>query len=136
MLLDRARDLMKDAKIGYLATVEGDQPRVRAMSVRLTDDGRILTATGKESQKIGQAMENPKAEFCFVNAKWDQVRADGRLKIIEDQADKNWFWSAEPAVKDYFANSSDPNYVLLEFIPSEVELFEAKSGEFHRRQKV
>jgi general stress protein 26 len=135
-MLDRARALIREVKIGYLATADGDQPRVRAMSVQVTEDGRILTATGKETQKYRQLNANPKAEICFVNEAWDQLRADGRLKVIEDQSEKNRFWGLEPALKDYFKNSTDPDYVLLEFVPNEIELYEAKTGEYHRHQKA
>ncbi len=135
-MLDRARELIREVRIGCLATADGDQPRVRAMSIHVAEDGRILFATGKETNKYRQVMANPKAELCFVSAGWDQLRADGRLEVIEDQAERNRFWGMEPALKDYFMNSSDANYVLFEFVPSEIEIYEAKTGEFHRRQKV
>ncbi|MFH0810656.1 MAG: pyridoxamine 5'-phosphate oxidase family protein [Pseudomonadota bacterium] len=133
-MLDRARALIKDVQIGYLATAEGDQPRVRAMSVRVTDEGRILTATSKESRKYGQIMANPRVEFCFVSKDWDQLRAEGHLKVVEDQGDKNLFWGLEPALKDYFKNSTDPNYVLFDFVPTEIDLYEARTGEYHQRK--
>jgi general stress protein 26 len=135
MLLERARELIKEVKIGYLATVEGDQPRVRAMSAHLTDEGRILMATGKETDKMRQVAANPKAEFCFVSERWDQLRAEGRLRVIEEQAEKDRFWGMEPALKDYFRSSADPNYALLEFVPVEIEIYEAKTGEFHHRHE-
>lgn len=135
MLPERARELIREVRIGYLATAQGDQPRVRAMRVYVNDDGRILMATSKGSNKYRQVAANPKAELCFVSQGWAQLRVAGRLKIIEDQGEKDRHWAAAPGLKSYFASASDPNYVLLEFVPGKTDIYEPSMAEFQRRQK-
>jgi general stress protein 26 len=128
MLSERARELIREVKIGYLATVEGDQPRVRAMSVYVNDEGRLIMATGKGTDKYRQAVANPKAELCFVSERWDQLRIEGWLKIIEDQAEKDRHWAAAPGLENYFESPSDPDYVLFELVPSRINMYEPEQG--------
>ncbi|MGE5280196.1 MAG: pyridoxamine 5'-phosphate oxidase family protein, partial [Deltaproteobacteria bacterium] len=69
MSKDIVRQMVLDAGMGYLATCEGDQPRVRAMMPLLRDDGTLLAATFPHTHKIGQIKKNPKFELCFVDRK-------------------------------------------------------------------
>ena len=72
---------LKDAGTYYLATVEGDQPRVRPFGTAHIFEGRLYIQTGKAKPVSGQLMANPKAEICaFHNGTW--VRIAGEL--VED----------------------------------------------------
>ena len=72
---------LKDAGTYYLATVEGDQPRVRPFGTAHIFEGRLYIQTGKSKPVSKQLMANPKAEICaFHNGTW--VRIAGEL--VED----------------------------------------------------
>ena len=80
-IMERVCKFLKDAGTYYLATVEGDQPRVRPFGTAHIFEGRLYIQTGKAKPVSGQLMANPKAEICaFHNGTW--VRVAGEL--VED----------------------------------------------------
>ena len=65
----------------YLATAEGDQPRVRPFGTIMVFEGKLYIQTGKVKPVSHQLAANPKAEICaFKDGKW--IRVSGEL--IED----------------------------------------------------
>ena len=95
-------DLIKDAGFGYLATTEGDQPRVRPMMPFLTDDGQLLLALLGRSRSIEQIRKNPRVEFCFVDRKMWYCRITGHAKISDNIDKKTILWDNIPMLKQYF----------------------------------
>ena len=79
--MERVCKYLKDAGTYYLATVEGDQPRVRPFGTAHIFEGRLYIQTGKIKPVSRQLLANPKAEICaFHNGTW--VRIAGEL--VED----------------------------------------------------
>lgn len=76
--------LMRENPAFYLATVEGDQPRVRGMLLYRADDDGIIFHTSNIKDVYKQIMKNSKCEMCFFG-KGTQVRATGTLELIEDE---------------------------------------------------
>ena len=62
--VERVYEFLEEAKTYYLATVEGDQPRVRPFGAVLLYDGRLYLQTGKVKAVSKQLAANPKAEIC------------------------------------------------------------------------
>ena len=61
--LERVVDFLKQANTYYLATVEGDQPRVRPFGTAHVYDGRLYIRTGKVKEVSRQMLANPKVEI-------------------------------------------------------------------------
>ena len=79
--MERVCKFLKDAGVYYLATVEGDQPRVRPFGTAHIFEGKLYIQTGKVKPTSKQLLANPKAEICaFHGGAW--VRVAGEL--IED----------------------------------------------------
>ena len=79
--MDKVLKFLKDAETYYLATVEGDQPRVRPFGTAHVFEGKLYIQTGKVKDVSKQLHQNPKAEICtFKNGDW--LRVSG--KLIED----------------------------------------------------
>lgn len=81
-------DFLKAAGTYYLATVEGDQPRVRPFGTIDIFDGALYIQTGKVKDVSKQLKANPKAEICaFMDGAWLRVActltADNRLEAQE-----------------------------------------------------
>ena len=69
---------LEEAQVYYLATAEGDQPRVRPFGTALVYEGKLYIQTGKVKPVSKQLAANPKAEICaFSKGQW--VRVAGRL---------------------------------------------------------
>lgn len=79
--MDKVLKFLKDAETYYLATVEGDQPKVRPFGTAHIFEGMLYIQTGKVKDVSKQLHQNPKAEICaFKNGEW--LRVSG--KLIED----------------------------------------------------
>ncbi len=121
MTKEEVLDLIKDAGFGYLATIEGDQPRVRPMMPHLTDDGKLLIALLSRSRTIQQVKDNPQVEVCFVDRKMWYCRVTGKGTITENLENKTILWNNIPMLKQYFAGPEDENFMLLEIEIQELE---------------
>ena len=79
--MNRVLDFLKDAETYYLATVEGDQPRVRPFGTINLFEGRLYIQTGKVKDVSKQLHLNPKAEICaYKDGKWLRIACE----LIED----------------------------------------------------
>lgn len=80
-MMKRVLDFLKSAEVYYLATVEGDQPRVRPFGTVNAFEGRLYIQTGKIKPVSRQLAANPKAELCaFKGGTWLRVACE----LIED----------------------------------------------------
>ena len=79
--IERACKFLKDAGTYYLATVEGDQPRVRPFGTANIFEGKLYIQTGKIKPTSHQLHANPKAEIsAFMNGEWIRIACE----LIED----------------------------------------------------
>lgn len=79
--MKRVYDFLKKAEVYYLATVEGDQPRVRPFGTVNEFEGKLYIQTGKIKPTSRQLAANPKAEICaFVDGAWIRVACE----LVED----------------------------------------------------
>ena len=89
-----AQQFLKKCGTYYLATVEGDQPRVRPFGTAEIFEGRLYIQTGKVKEVYKQLLANPKAEISgFVDGEWIRIQCelvpDDRLEAKQDMLDKN-----------------------------------------------
>ena len=77
--------LMNENPVMHLATMDGDQPRVRGMLLFRADEDGIIFHTASTKDVFAQIQKNPKAEMCF-QGRDVQLRVTGTLELVEDEA--------------------------------------------------
>lgn len=111
--IEKVCQFLEDAGTYYLATVEGDQPRVRPFGTVLLYGGKLYIETGKVKNVSKQLSINPKAEICaFKDGKW--LRLAGELVNDEDRAVKVAMLEKMPTLKGMY-NPDDGNMQMLYF---------------------
>ena len=112
-MLERICNFLKEAEVYYLATVEGDQPRVRPFGTAHIYEGKLYIQTGKVKPVSKQLVENPKAEICaFKNGAW--LRVAGEL-VNDDRVEaKKSMLDAYPNLRGMY-NENDDNTQVLYF---------------------
>lgn len=81
MKMERVGKFLKDAGTYYLATMDGDQPRVRPFGTIHNYEGRLYIQTGKSKDVSKQIHANPKVEICACTGpEWLRVSAT----LVED----------------------------------------------------
>ena len=104
-------ELLGKAGAFYLATVEGDQPRVRPFGTALLYDGRLYIQTGKVKSVSKQIAADPKVELCAFNGKkW--LRLSGELVNDDDRAVKAAMLDKMPELKGMYSADDDNTQVL------------------------
>ena len=79
--MEKVYEFLKDAGTYYLATIEGDQPRVRPFGTINLFEGKLYIQTGKSKPVSKQLCANPKAELCaFKDGVWLRIACE----LIED----------------------------------------------------
>ena len=79
--MEKVCEFLKSAGVYYLATVEGDQPRVRPFGTAHIFEGKLYIQTGKSKPVSKQLATNPKCEICaFKDGVWLRVAAE----LVED----------------------------------------------------
>jgi uncharacterized pyridoxamine 5'-phosphate oxidase family protein len=90
--MQRVVDFLKKAETYYLATVDGDQPRVRPFGTVNVFEGKLYIQTGKSKDVSKQIHANPKVEICaFKDGEWLRVagtlveddRREARVAMLE-----------------------------------------------------
>ena len=110
-----------------VATVDGDQPRVRM--VHPTWDGEVLWfATGPQTPKARQLRDNPHVDIQYQVAPPDfiHVMVRGTAELIADPDTKRHAWDAIDYDLTEFGSTGpeDPNFLPIRITPTRVELSE------------
>lgn len=90
--------------VTYIATVDGDQPRVRAFAMWFADETGFYYHTGTPKRVYQQLRENPNVELCFY-APGEQgagrmMRVSGKAEFLEEKALEERLYRDRPWVKD------------------------------------
>ena len=109
--IERVCKFLDNTGTYYLATVEGDQPRVRPFGTALVFEGKLYIQTGKVKNISKQLAVNPKAEICaFDGGKW--LRVAGELINDDRIAPKAAMLEKHPELKGMYKAEDDNTQVL------------------------
>ena len=108
---ERVCQFLEEAQTYYLATVDGDQPRVRPFGTALVFEGKLYIQTGKVKAVSKQLAKNPKAEICaFHGGKW--LRVAGELVNDDRREPKAAMLEKMPSLKAMYSADDDNTQVL------------------------
>ena len=106
-------DFLKDAETYYLATMDGDQPRVRPFGTVDIFDGKLYIQTGKVKDVAKQIAANPKVEICaFKDGRW--LRLSGELVEDDRREAKKHMLDSYPVLRRMYSED-DGNTLVLYF---------------------
>ena len=118
--MQRVADFLKEAGTYYLATVDGDQPRVRPFGTANVFEGRLYIQTGKAKEVSKQIHKNPKVEICaFKDGKW--LRVAGVLKEDDRREARKSMLDAYPKLRGMY--SEDDGNTEVFYIKDAVATF-------------
>ncbi|MBC8462911.1 pyridoxamine 5'-phosphate oxidase family protein [Candidatus Bathyarchaeota archaeon] len=119
-LTDRIYGHFKEQQVVSFATVEGQQPRVRPMTLIHSEDGfYMITGArgGKNAQKLRQVRENPRFEY-YLALKGERmdgfIRGMGEALEVNDQDTRGRIYNMIGWASGFFPTVDHPGYVLME----------------------
>ncbi len=109
--MERVEKFLKEAGTYYLATVEGDQPRVRPFGTANIFEGKLYIQTGKSKNVSKQIHANPKVEICACKGpEWLRVactlveddRVEARQAMLDAYPSLQGMYSADDGNTEVF----------------------------------
>ena len=111
--IEKVTQFLKEAETYYLATVEGDQPRVRPFGTAHLYEGKLYIQTGKVKDVSKQLLANPKAEICAFKD-GESIRVAGEL-VEDDRVEaRQSMLDAYPSLQKLYA-ADDGNTQVFYF---------------------
>ena len=112
--MKRILDFLKAAETYYLATVEGDQPRVRPFGTIHLFEGKLYIQTGKGKSVAKQIEANPKVELCAMKGdEW--IRVEGTLVRDDRMEAQESMLNDYPSLRAMYTTGPDGNTIVYYF---------------------
>src|ERR1700722_19861601 len=100
--------VIREDRFPYLASIDGDQPRVRPVSPVRTDGFTVYVANLRSYHKTAEIAANPKVELCYVDPHHNQVRISGTAEVLTDRPALEAIWQANPLLRQYLGSLDNP----------------------------
>lgn len=129
--MNNALQFLKESGTFYLATNEGDQPRVRPFGAVFEFDGKLYITTNNTKECFKQMIENPKVEISTMNKKGQWIRLAGEVANDDRREIKEYALEAVPTLKRMY-NIDDGIFTVFYFTKGTVTIssFTDKSETF------
>lgn len=115
----------------HLATIDGDQPRLRPVSPVRTDGFTIYVANLRSYHKTLEIDANPRVELCYLDDHHDQVRITGRAEVLTDAKILQEIWDANPLLRQYLGRIDNPELIVYRIVPHRVRFMKEWALEYY-----
>jgi general stress protein 26 len=119
-LVDLAQAVIQADRFPYLATIDGDQPRLRPVSPVKTDGFTVYVANLRGYHKTAEIEANPNVELCYLDDRHDQVRITGVAEVVDERKVLQEIWDANPLLRQYLGEVTNPQLILYRIRPTRV----------------
>ena len=113
-----------------LATIDGDQPRLRPVSPVKTVGFTVYVANLRMYHKTQEIAANPKVELCYMDDGHNQVRLTGVAEIVADRPLLEEIWNANPLLRQYLGSIDNPALIVYRIQPARVRYMQEWSLEY------
>lgn len=103
IIMKRALEFLRECGTFYLATTEGDQPRVRPFGAVFEYEGKLYIVTNNTKKCFKQMLENPKVEISGMNKKGQWIRVAGEVANDDRREVKELALEVNPALKSMYS---------------------------------
>ena len=119
-LSSAARAVIKNSRFPMLATIDGDQPRVRPVSPVRVEGFTVFVANLRSYGKTREIATCPKVELCYLDEDHDQVRITGTAEVLTDSALLDEIWKSNPLLRRYLGTPDNPELIIYRIRPERV----------------
>ena len=109
--MKEVQEFLKECGVYYLATVDGDEPRVRPFGTAEIFEEHLYIQTGKKKDVFKQIEKNNNVEICaFKDGKW--IRVTGKLLLDDRKEAKKDMLDKNPTLRSMYDENDDNTAVL------------------------
>ena len=126
-----ALDVVEADRFPQLATIDGDQPRVRPVSPVQTDGFTVYVANLRTYHKTAEIEANPNVELCYLDDHHNQVRITGTAEVVTDRDLLLEIWNANPLLRHYLGTPDNPDLIVYRIVPRRVRYMQEWALAYH-----
>ena len=126
-----AASVVKADRFPFLATMDGDQPRLRPVSPVRTDGFTVYVANLRGYHKTGEIAANAKIELGYLDDRHDQVRITGTAEVVTDRPLLQEIWDANPLLRQYLGSLDNPALIVYRIRPNQVRFMHEWALDYH-----
>ena len=130
-LPELARAVIAADRFPYLATMDGDQPRLRPVSPVRTDGFVVYVANLRTYHKTAEIAANPTVELCYLDERHDQVRITGLAEVVTERSVLQEIWDANPLLRHYLGSLDNPALIVYRIVPNRVRFMREWALDYH-----
>jgi general stress protein 26 len=130
-LRELALAVVQADRFPHLATIDGDQPRLRPVSPVRTDGFTVYVANLRAYHKTQEISANPKVELCYLDDHHDQVRITGVADVLSDHKLLQEIWDANPLLRQYLGSIDNPQLIVYAIRPTRVRFMREWALDYH-----
>lgn len=126
MKINEYINFANETPICYLATVENNQPRVRAIGFWYADESGFYFQTSFIKEFSNQLKQNPNTEVCFYKHEsiiGTMMRVSGKVEFLHDKAIKAKAIEDRPFLKDFGLTPESPQLVIFKISKGEAHFW-------------
>jgi general stress protein 26 len=115
-----AAAVVEQDRFPYLATIDGDQPRLRPVSPVRTDGFTVYVANLRSYHKTVEIAANPNVELCYLDKDHNQVRITGVAHVEVDRELLKEIWDENSLLRQYLGSIDNPDLIVYRIEPQQV----------------
>lgn len=101
--MKKALEFLQESRTFYVATTEGDQPRVRPFGAVFEYEGKLYIVSNNTKKCFKQMLQNPKVEICSMNKKGQWIRITGEVANDDRREVKEFALENIPSLKSMYS---------------------------------
>ena len=113
-----------------LASIDGDQPRLRPVSPVRTDGFVVYVANLRLYHKTAEIAANPRVELCYMDDGHNQVRLTGLAEIVTERPLLEEIWNANPLMRQFLGSLDNPQLIIYRIRPTQVRYMQEWALEY------
>lgn len=111
--MEEVLKFMKKHYSFWLATVDGDKPRLRPFGFKMGFEGKLYFSTGSHKEVYRQIVENPNIEACVMADDEEWVRISGRAVFDERPEAKAKAFEEAPVFNSHYGSIDNPIFKIF-----------------------
>jgi general stress protein 26 len=129
-VVGQALAVLRAARVCFLATTDGDQPRLRPITPVKTDGFTVYVVNLQSHNKTREIANNPKVELCYLDEHHWQVRITGVAEVVNDSTLLEEVAGAKTLLHAYLQTIDRSQFVVYRVRPTQVRYMEEWSADY------
>lgn len=126
-----ALEVMAADRFPQLATIDGDQPRLRPVSPVKTDGFTVYVANLRMYHKTVEIAANPNVELCYLDEAHNQVRLTGVAEVVTERPILEQIWEENLLLRQFLGSLENPQLVVYRIRPTRVRYMQEWALEYY-----